>query len=239
MLRVLLPLLLLAGCSTTQQATSTVDTSADPNHNVITLNGNSTQVKWDDGDSFTFLSGQYKGDGVRLEGWNTLESYGPVHRWGQWTAKELYGVAKESLYQARRRSWECTTRGKRDYYNRVLVTCPELGVDLVGRGLAHVYAFKTTADPELMALQKQARIDGLGMWEKGRPEYLVTSLHSAEGKGGRNSVVHTRTGQWDGRAHQDEYELCEEICVEDAVRGSCMVYVPYPNRYKDQPDCLR
>ncbi len=146
-----------------------------------------------------------------------------MHRWGDWTAEELYVVAKESLYQARRKPWDCTTRGKRDYYNRVLVTCPELGVDLVSRGLAHVYAFKTAADPELMALQKQARLNGEGMWEKGRPEYLVTSLHSAEGKGGRNSVIHTRTGQWDGRAHQDEYPLCEEIFVAAPVRGLFIV----------------
>mgnify|MGYP002633930001 CR=1 FL=1 len=238
MLRALLCLIFLSGCASTPTP-APAPAEGDPNLGTITLNGKVVDIEWDDGDSFKFLGGPYTGDGVRLQGWNTLESYGPVHRWGDWTAKELYGVAKESLYQARRQSWDCTTDGKRDYYKRVLVSCPELGIDLVSKGLAHVYAFKTEADPQLMALQRQARIDRRGMWEKGLPEFLVTSLHSAEGKGGRNSVVSTRTGQWDGRAHQDEYQLCEEICVEDAVRGSCMVYVPYTNRYRDQPDCLK
>ncbi len=238
MCRVLLLAVLLAGCAGSQPPASS-SASSDPNRGTITLNGNTVPIEWDDGDTFTFRGGVYKGDGVRLEGWNTLESYGPVHRWGDWTAEELYVVAKESLYQARRRSWDCTTRGKRDYYNRVLVTCPELGIDLVTRGLAHVYAFKTEADPQLLMLQRRAREAGLGMWEKGRPEFLVTSLHSADGKGGRNSVINTRTGQWDGRAHQDEYQICEEICVDHPVRGSCMVYVPYEQRYKDQPDCIK
>lgn len=230
---------LLVGCATTQTQTGSQVDKDDPNFNTITLNGNRVEVMWDDGDSFTFVSGAFKGDGVRLSGWNTLESYGPVHRWGEWTAQELYKVAKESLYEARERHWECTTQGKRDYYKRVLVDCPALGAHLVERGLAHVYAFKTDADPKLLHLQRQARMADRGMWAKGKPEYLVTSLHSAEGKGGRNSVIHTRTGQWDGRAHQDEYQVCEEVCVEDAVRGSCMVYVPYTNRYRDQPECLR
>jgi micrococcal nuclease len=236
-MRLLLLAALLAGCASAPPP-APVD-AADPDVNTITLNGREVPIRWDDGDSFTFLGGPYKDDGVRLVGWNTLESYGPVHRWGEWTAQELYVVAKEALHQARRQPWDCTTDGDRDYYRRVLVTCPALGVDLVSKGLAHVYAFKAAADPELMELQTEARREGRGMWARGTPEFLVTSLHSAEGQGGRNSVINTRTGQWDGRAHQDEYVECAEVCVEDPVRGSCMVYVPYEHRYKDQPDCLK
>jgi hypothetical protein len=32
----------------------------------------------------------------------------------------------------------------------------------------------------------------------------------------------------------DSYRECEEVCDGD----SCMVYVPYERRYKNQPNCL-
>ena len=51
----------------------------------IVLNGEKTEVVWTDGDSFKIKSGPHQGHGTRLQRFNTLEAYGPVHSWGQWT----------------------------------------------------------------------------------------------------------------------------------------------------------
>ena len=47
-------------------------------------------VNWSDGDSFRITSGRMRGQRVRLLGYNTLESYGPVHKWGDWNEWSLY-----------------------------------------------------------------------------------------------------------------------------------------------------
>jgi hypothetical protein len=52
----------------------------------IVLNGEKVQVNWTDGDSFKIKEGKFKGAGTRLQGFNTLEAYGPVHRWGRRTS---------------------------------------------------------------------------------------------------------------------------------------------------------
>ena len=66
---------------------------AEPASQVF-LNGVPTPVFFNDGDSFRILEGPLKGTKARLAGFNTLESYGPVHQWGGWHAKELYAIAK-------------------------------------------------------------------------------------------------------------------------------------------------
>ena len=195
-------------------------------------------MRWTDGDSFTFLAGRFEGSGVRMQGFNTLESFGPVHRWGDWTPEDLYEVAGKAKELVSSRTWVCSTEGRRDAYKRVLVSCPDAAAALVRQGLAHVFAFREAADEGLMALQREAREEGRGMWAKGRPEWLVTAVHSKEGGTGSMSVVSTRTGQWSSQPVPDAFESCQEVCYEHPVRGSCMLFVPWQNRYRDRAPCL-
>lgn len=228
---------LLGACAHTRPA-GDGEGSQGEGSSLIELNGRRTAVRWNDGDSFTFLDGPYVGKGVRMRGFNTLESYGPVHRWGDWTAQELYAIAKDSRDVAAGGHWDCTTEGKLDSYKRVLVTCPDAAEKLIREGWAHVYAFKEEADPTLLEAQRDARAAQVGMWAKGRPEWLVTNLHPASSGRGRDSVISTRTGQWAQWPHEKEYAVCQEVCVDHPVRGSCMLYVPYERRYRDRPDCI-
>ena len=59
-------------------------------------------VTWSDGDSFRITSGRMRGQRVRLLGYNTLESYGPVHKWGDWNEWSLYRLAKDAKKVATR-----------------------------------------------------------------------------------------------------------------------------------------
>ena len=207
----------------------------------IRLGGNRIAVHWADGDSFEFTQGARKGKETRLIGFNTLESYGPVHRWGDWTGRELWGLSKKAGKFAAKREWDCTTTGKRDAYNRLLVDCPELRRHLVRRGLAHLFAYDDPADPAELELQKTARIDEVGMWAKGRPEVIVTSVHSAGGgSSGSMRIVQARTGETKMVGHRTELSVCDELCHGDKWTGSCMTYVPYKRRYDPakKPECL-
>ena len=75
------------------------------------LDGLQVQARWDDGDTFS----AYTTDGetkkkikARMNGYNTLESYGPVHSWGTWSTQELYVLAKESGVVAQKGTWKCS-----------------------------------------------------------------------------------------------------------------------------------
>lgn len=211
----------------------------------ITLNGHPTDVRWSDGDSFNIKSGPYSGLSSRLVGYNTLEAYGPVHRWGDWTAKELYDIAKKSSAVAAMEEWECTTDGKKEGYGRLLVTCPKLNEHMVREGVATAYAVENTKPQEgLLEIQAQAMKAGAGMWAKGTVNGIITSLHSIDeerGSSGKayNRIVDTRTGSADKRGHERRYNTCEEVCEDIDGTKSCMVYVPFENRYKNKPDCLK
>ena len=63
-----------------------------------------------------------------------------VHVWGDWTAKELYVIAKLATLTARRGEWSCEGDGKKDGYGRLLLFCRDLAKDLIGKGLAHNYS---------------------------------------------------------------------------------------------------
>jgi micrococcal nuclease len=210
----------------------------------IELNGERTEVVWTDGDSLTIKSGLLKGTGTRLQGYNTLEAYGPVHRWGAWTAQELYQLALSSGAVAAARVWQCTTDGKRDGYKRLLLDCPELAVELARQGHALAYAVEGgEADPRVLAAQEDAKREGRGMWAKGVVAGVLTSVH-ALGEGGQkgdeayNRVVDTRSGQALKRPHRQAYSTCEEVCETTEGDTSCLVYVPFERRYRSQPDCL-
>lgn len=212
----------------------------------IMLNGVRRQVKWTDGDSFKITEGEHKGTGTRLVGYNTLEAYGPVHSWGEWDAHELYELALASSQVAASKEWDCTTDWKRDGYQRLLINCPALAVEMAkqGHGLAYAVDGATSA-PEVLEAQADAMKNKRGMWAKGTTFGVITSLHSVGEDGDEaevdayNRVVDTRTGQALKRKHQQRYETCQKVCETTDGQQSCMVYVPFKQRYHGQPDCLR
>jgi endonuclease YncB( thermonuclease family) len=212
----------------------------------IVLNGEKTTINWTDGDSFKPKEGKFKGSGTRLQGYNTLEAYGPVHRWGEWTAQQLFELAEDSAAHAAMKTWECTTDENKDGYGRILVSCPELTKHMVLDGYAMVYSVEDKpVDPELLKLQQEAIKNKSGMWAKGAPKGVITSLHSLgeeDSKGATtayNRVVDIRTGAALKRQHQKRYDTCEEVCEETDGEKSCMVYVPFEKRYKNRPQCLQ
>lgn len=243
-LALLVVALVSVGCATTEGSPG--KRAKHENHAAygsIVLNGERTEVRWTDGDSFNFKSGPHKGKGTRLQGYNTLEAFGPVHRWGTWTAKELYGIAKGASKVAASEEWECTTDGKEDGYRRLLIDCPKLTETMILKGVAMPYSVEGGAKPQLLEAMKQAQAAKAGMWEKGVAKGIVTSVHSWGEEGQRgdpyNRVLNTGTGKAEVRKHQKRYDTCEEVCEETDGDTSCMVYVPFENRYRDQPKCLR
>ncbi|MFT3840531.1 MAG: thermonuclease family protein [Myxococcaceae bacterium] len=211
----------------------------------ITLNGERTKVHWTDGDSFNIKDGVHNGKGTRLQGYNTLEAYGPVHSWGKWTAAELYEVARDSASAAAAQEWKCTTDGKEDGYHRLLIDCPDLAVHMVHEGYGMAYAVEgTKTSPAVLEAQKDAQTNKRGMWLKGVSKCIVSSLHSVGEEDSEqkdhayNRVVDTRTGEALKRAHKDTYETCQKVCETVDGDEACMVYVPFKRRYHDQPDCL-
>lgn len=212
---------------------------------VLVLNGERTDVNWSDGDSFKIESGPYQGRGTRLQGYNTLEAYGPVHRWGGWSAQELFEIAEASSSVAAEKEWECKTDGNADGYGRLLVSCPELNRHMVRRGHGLVYSVDDRpVDPDLLALQQQAIAAKQGMWAKGTAKGIITSLHSMGEEGQRgdtayNRVADTRTGAAKQRPHHQSYQTCQEVCEDTDGDTSCMIYVPFEQRYKNRPSCLQ
>lgn len=187
----------------------------------VLLNGTPAPVYFNDGDSFRVLAGAYYGGRARLGGFNTLESFGPAHQWGEWHPKELYNYAKLGTLNAMRGAWTCTSDMQQDTYGRTLWMCKDLALDQVRRGLAHAMSVtEAPADPDLMAAQAEAIREGRGMWARGVPEYVMTSLHSyAEGGGpsGRtyNRLVSTRDGHSVPLEHKDSYGECQWVCTEE------------------------
>ncbi len=223
-------LILLLACKPPQPA-------AEPAQPAVILDGQPIAVEWDDGD--TFNSPRAGGDPLkaRLAGFNTLESYGPVHRWGEWEPRELYAIAKDAGNRAGAEVWECQVLPGGGGYGRELVDCPGLRRAMLEEGYAHVFMAgeETQADPADLAAQKQAQDRGRGIWAKGVPAGIVTSLHSLDEKKDQektyNRVADTATGEAGKRWHTDSYRSCQEVCEPDAA--SCMVYVPYRERYGD------
>jgi endonuclease YncB( thermonuclease family) len=195
-----------------------VPAAAEPASRVF-LNGVPAPVYFNDGDSFRVLGGKYVGTKARLAGFNTLESFGPVHQWGDWHAKELYFNAKEATYNAQRGVWHCESEDlSTDTYGRILWHCKDLAIDQIRRGLAH--AMTVTADPsppEFLAAQADAIKNRRGMWAHGVPDFILTSTHSTSEGGGRdgrtyNRLVSTKDGHSEKWQHADAYGECEKVC---------------------------
>lgn len=205
----------------------------------VTIDDQPYDVVWSDGDSFRITTGTKRGLRVRLLGYNTLESYGPVHKWGDWNEWSLYKIAKNAKVLAASQNWECNSQGKVDRYKRLLVRCPQLIKAMIKTGTGHLFEVKGTPLAEDLKLQAEAILARQGMWAKGAPEGLVTSVHSqAENpdEPSYNRVASLKTGMANKSLHSDTHDLCKWVCAQ----GSCMRYVPYQRRYGDKrPDCLR
>lgn len=183
----------------------------------VILNGEAVPVFFNDGDSFRVLGGDFKDAKARLFGYNTLESYGAVHQWGGWTAKELYVIAKMGTYNARDGVWECESDGKTDTYGRLLVWCPRLAEEQVRKGYAHVMSIDDNpGKAELIAAQREAIAARRGIWAHGVPEFVLTSLHSKEedvdGKGTYNRLVSSVDGHSVKWRHSTRYSECDKVC---------------------------
>jgi hypothetical protein len=109
---------------------------------------------------------------------------------------------------------------------------------LTGVGLA--YAVRGRPPPKVLDAMHQAQRARRGVWAKGVPGTILIALHSrgedTEGQfhTAANRVLNTATGEATLLKHRDTYRVCEEVCDGD----SCMVYVPFELRTKDQPPCL-
>ncbi len=207
----------------------------------VFLNGRPTPVYFNDGDSFTVLEGPIKGTKARLSGFNTLESFGPAHRWGTWDPHELYVIAKQAALNARQGEWHCESDMNKDGYGRILWHCEDLILDDIRKGLAHAMTVTAEpASPKQLEMQKLAQGEKRGMWAKGIPPFILTSLHSAdEGAGAEtyNRLISTADGHTEKWKHQDIYQDCQWVCHPS---GACMLYVGFQRRYgANQAECLK
>ncbi|WP_428266395.1 thermonuclease family protein [Haliangium sp.] len=215
--KVLCSPLLLALVASVALAAAATPAGADEPLTRVVLNGTPVAVFFNDGDTFRIKSGPMKGTSARLAGFNTLESYGPVHVWGDWTVKEMYFLAKIATLNARRGSWTCESDGARDTYGRLLAWCPDLAEDQIRKGLAHAMTITDDpADPRLLAAQHEAIEARRGMWSHGVPAFVLTSLHSVEedtsGRGTYNRLVSSEDGHSVPWRHEDHYDECAKIC---------------------------
>lgn len=205
----------------------------------VFLNGVPTPVYFNDGDSWRVMSGPLEGSRARLAGFNTLESFGPVHRWGQWHPYELYINAKMGTLNARRGVWHCTSDLRRDGYGRILWNCPDLAVDQLRKGLAHAMNVDDEPSrPEYLAAQQEAIANRRGMWAHGTPDFVMTSAHSADEDSSRewhyNRMVSTRYGHSESVRHHETYGECQWVCADerhvdnDRAEAAAMRLLEYP-----------
>lgn len=205
----------------------------------INLNNQNVQVYFNDGDTFKILEGKNKNASVRVAGFNSLETYGPVHSWMNNTAEYLFDVANEATVVAQQGGWNCVLEKGRDTYGRLLAICDDLAFSLISKGLAHAYSIDDKpAKSSYLTRQMQAQRNNLGMWQGGTPEYVVTSLHSADegAKNTYNRLISAKDGHTKRWKHDDSYATCENVCFEED--DTCMIYVPYGNRYGNRAECL-
>lgn len=205
----------------------------------VFINGVPVPVSFNDGDSFRVFGGEYSGSQCRLAGFNTLESFGPAHQWGDWHPYELYINAKMATYNGRRGVWHCNTDGSRDGYGRLLMHCPDLVVDQIRRGFAHAYNIDDTpARPEYLRAQQEAIRNRRGMWAHGVPDYLMTSVHSADEQASRewhyNRLVSTRDAHTESMRHQNTYSECDWVC-NDEIRVDLGPVTAAARRLREDP----
>jgi endonuclease YncB( thermonuclease family) len=184
----------------------------------VFLNGIPTPVYFNDGDSFRVLAGKLKGSKARLAGFNTLESYGPVHQWGTWSRHELSRYASLGTLNARKGVWRCTSDMDKDVYGRILWDCPDLAVDQVHKGLAHAMTVtEDPADARLLVAQADAIANRRGMWAHGAPDFVLTSLHSTTENWGDKKPYNRQVSSKDGHSwkflHDHAIAECQSMCT--------------------------
>lgn len=189
----------------------------------VFINGQIAPVHFNDGDSFRVQGGELSGTQCRLGGFNTLESFGPAHQWGDWHPYELYVNAKQATTHARRGVWHCFGDGSRDGYGRLLLDCPDLAISHISHGFAHAYNIDDTPSrPEYLRAQQEAIRERRGMWAHGVPDYIMTSIHSADEDPSRdfhyNRLVSTHDGHTESMQHRETYGECEWVC-DDEIRA--------------------
>ncbi len=189
---------------------------------LVSVNGRMTRVYFNDGDSFRLLDGPFANTSARLAGFNTLESFGPVHAWGSFHPHEIYVLAKEATWHARRGVWHCGTDERRDGYGRLLLDCPDLAMSQIGRGFAHAMQINDRpSNPAYLRAQRQAKQARRGIWAHGIPGFVLTSLHSFDEDPRRewhyNRRVSTRDGHSESRRHRETYRECEWVCEDELV----------------------
>ncbi len=188
---------------------------------LVYIDGTPMPVYFNDGDSFRILDGHWRGTQARLKGFNTLENYGPVHKWGTWRPGELYNLAEDDTFFARRGVWHCfSDNGHRGTYGRLLLRCPDLAMALIQRGFAHAMQIDDTpSPPEYLRAQQDAIEHHRGMWAHGVPDFIVTSLHSPREdptyEHSYNRLVSTRDGHSEKWEHTDDYSECQMVCHQD------------------------
>ena len=219
---------------------SSVSTAEATIASLVYINGVPTRVYFNDGDSFRQLTGRWAGQGSRLEGFNTLESFGPVHSWGDWHPFELWVNAKKATHNARHGIWHCTTEGEQDTYGRVLLDCPDLAVSQIRHGYAHAMQIDDTpARPAYLRAQQEAIRHRRGMWSHGVPGFVVTSLHSADEDptrdGHYNRMVSTRDGHTEKWEHSDRYPECTTQCATE-IQADAEAVERVARRLREDPD---
>lgn len=207
----------------------------------IILNSTPTLVFFNDGDTFKIMDGALKNSRVRIAGFNTLETYGPVHQWNNNSPHYLFTVANEATRLAQNGHWNCKTEGGRDVYDRLLAICDDLALALIDAGLAHAYSVDhSSAHKDYLTSQQEAMTKRIGMWKHGVPNFIIASLHSInEGVDEPyNRLISTMDGHSEKWSHREGYGTCENVCL--GQEASCMVYVPFAQRYGSaRPECLR
>lgn len=204
----------------------------------LRLDGKRLLVRWHDGDTFKVIGPWYRGAKARLKGYNTLENYGPVHKWGKWKPRALFHVGNRGTALARSKEWKCALMPGRGGYGRLLVNCYGLAKALVSKGLAHVFSMRGPGDKALVKAQKKAIKRRVGIWKKGVPAFIMTSVHSFSRRYNRgyNRLISTRDGHSAPMIHHHRYRVCQWVCA----KGSCMLHVPYRQRFgPTKASCLK
>lgn len=229
-------LILLALTACGPKNTGSSSSGGSGNRTTIILDGAEVSGTWEDGDTFRWGSGGDKHT-ARLNGFNTLESYGAVHQWGGWSRRALLDIADEATAFARSQTWECTTMDGEGGYGRDLIDCPQLRTRMLRKGLAHVYTIGARPSQDDLTVQTNAIAVQAGMWKSGAPDGIVTSAHSRREDPDAQAydrVCSTTTGRCRKIEHNKAYDTCEPVEHD----GSSLLYIPYDSRYSDKPDCI-
>ncbi len=188
----------------------------------VFINGRPTAVSFNDGDSFRPTDGELGGQQCRLVGYNTLETFGPAHQWGDWHPYELYIISKIATIHARRGTWHCSFDGQFDTYGRAALDCPDLAAEMIRYGYAMAYTIDDQPSrPEYLRAQREAIRERRGMWAHGVPEFVMTSVHSFDEDRDRpwhyNRMISTHDGHSESMQHRDTYGECQWICNTETV----------------------